>query len=105
MPETSETRNARRRDGTVLKVGDPVTTDYHPACAGRVFIIERITPWPTCESGHMILVHVENELHRKLNGEAGVGLDTNWFHLHHGSTNTKGHIDNIGSSDQVRLHD
>lgn len=103
--DTSETRSATRRDGTVLKVGDHVTTDYHPACAGRVFIIEVITPWTTCESGHMILVHVEHEQHRKLNGEAGVGLDTNWFHPHHGSKDTTGHSDNIGSSDEVRLHD
>ncbi len=84
---TTETRTATRRDGVVLTVGDKVTTDYHPACAGCVFTIATITPFDACESGHMIMAHLEHDAHRELRG-TGLGLDANWFKPHHDNATT-----------------
>ena len=75
-------QHAARRDGVVISVGQRVTTNYSPHCDGRVFIVEEIIKWPTCESGFMVMVHLEHEPARKLKGVGGVGLDTNWFKIY-----------------------
>jgi hypothetical protein len=70
--------SATRRDGTVISMEGKVVTDF-PGCEGRVFIVCKITPHPTCESGFMVLVHLEHDAQRTLDGHRGIGLDTNWF--------------------------
>lgn len=86
----TETRSATTRDGVVISVGDRVTTDYDPACLGRIFIVKTITPFYWCESGFMILVHLEHEQRRELHGKGQRGLDTNWFKPHHETTTPAG---------------
>lgn len=70
---------AIQRDGTELRVGDLVETDYHSKCAGVIFEVEKLTPWETCESGMMVLVHVQGSPDRKLKTSWPEGLDANWF--------------------------
>lgn len=76
------------RDGTVLEIGDEVTTNYHKTCIGQIFIVEAITPYRWCESKTMVLVHLKGDPARKIVGlqKEGIdnhppGLDANWFKL------------------------
>lgn len=76
---------ATNRDGGILKVGDRVTTNFHPKCEGVIFVVEQISAWAHCESKFLIVVHMEADPERKLLGAESVnpnrpqGIDTNWF--------------------------
>lgn len=75
---------ATKRDGTILKIGDEVTTKWR-GCEGFVFIISEINPYDSCESGSMVVAHLKGEPERviksKFAGKDGrpPGLDANWF--------------------------
>lgn len=76
---------AINRDGGNLKIGDRVTTNFHPKCEGIVFVVEQISAWEHCESKFLIVAHMEGDPERKLLGAKNMrpnrpeGLDTNWF--------------------------
>lgn len=82
--------HATRRDGVEIKVGQQVTTDFHPECVGRVFIVIKFTPY-NCESGYMCLTHLDGAQDRELKGSSGLGLDTNWFKPHDARTKSPDH--------------
>lgn len=78
---------AVQRDGTIIRTGDRVSTNYHPSCIDQVFVVELIYPWDTCESRTMVIVHLESDPTRKLQGEPPRlapeghkgGIDANWL--------------------------
>lgn len=86
MTESDKTQ-AILRDGTILAIGDEVETDYHPSCLGRIFVVYEINPWELCESGSMVVVHLQGHPERKILGfkKEGLhllgpdGIDANWF--------------------------
>ncbi len=67
------------RNADFIEEGDEVLTDFHHTCAGVTFVVEKITPYDVCESGFLVLVHVKDNIERKMAGHTGMGLDTNWF--------------------------
>lgn len=71
--------NAIDRDGNVIRIGDHVSTDFHPSCVDRVFVVFEINRHDNCESGFMILAHLKDSREREIRGVNGQGLDTNWF--------------------------
>lgn len=77
---------ATLRDGTILNIGDEVSTHYHKKCIGLTFVVEAITPYLNCESGTMIVAALKEDRTRKIVGfkkedfEFPVeGIDANWF--------------------------
>lgn len=76
---------ARLPDGTELRIGDPVETDFHTSCAGVIFEIEAIEEFGLCQSGFIVLVHVQGHPERKLKGtelstfKTPPGIDASWF--------------------------
>jgi len=77
---------AKLREGTELNIGDEVETNYHHTCEGRIFVVCEINPWPQCESGAMVVVHLQGHPDRKILGfkKEGLdlgpdGIDANWF--------------------------
>jgi len=83
---------ATRRDGVIIGLDQEVTTDYD-RCAGRIFVVCKITAWEICESGHLVLVYLKGEPGRTLKGVEGLGLDTNWFKPHHATAESQGDKD------------
>lgn len=75
---------ATLRDGTVLNLGDEVTTDYR-GCKGYTFIVCEINPYEYCESKTMVVAHLKDSPQRRIRspfaGRDGRpdGLDANWF--------------------------
>ena len=71
---------AKKRNGETIEVGDEVTTNWTSHCEGKVFVVEKITShFNLCESGHLVLVHLKEDVERKLKGFTGNGIDTNHF--------------------------
>ena len=79
---------AIQRDGTKLFIGDEVVVKpgFHKNCEGRTFVVCEINPYPHCESGTMVVVHLKGSPERKIVGfkkewhDLGPdGLDANWF--------------------------
>lgn len=74
------------RDGSVLEIGDEVTTNYHKKCIGLTFIVCEINPYPYCESGTLVVAHLKDDPERRIEGlkvegrDFGPpGIDANWF--------------------------
>ena len=75
---------AKLRDGTILRIGDDVTSNYR-GCVGHEFTICQINPYESCESGFMVVAHLKGSPDRPIKspfaGKDGrpEGIDTNWF--------------------------
>ncbi len=79
-------REVALRDGSILSVGEEATV--HPgiltgllkeAHEGKTFIIEKMTEWPNCESGALVIAYQKNDSELKTTGIGGKGIDANWF--------------------------
>lgn len=75
---------AKLRDGSILTVGERVSC-LLKGCRDHVFIIEKISKFDCCESGTLVLVHLEEDPSRKINSKVKKdmkmppGIDANWF--------------------------
>lgn len=70
---------ATLRNGDILRLGDFVSTDFHPKCEGKVFVIFEMTEVPNSESGVLCNVHLKGDKEKVLKTSSGKGLDANWF--------------------------
>lgn len=82
---------AIQRDGAKLFIGDEVIVKpgLNKKCEGLLFVICQINPYPDCESGSKVVVHLKGSPDRKLLGfkkeghDLGPdGIDANWARLH-----------------------
>lgn len=76
----------RLRDGEILNMGDEVVVDdgvltgiLKESPAGKIFIIEKMTPWPCCESGVLVIAYQKDDPEKKTLGIGEKGIDANWF--------------------------
>jgi hypothetical protein len=75
---------ARLRDGSVIFEDDEVNMNPglqgpHSGHESKPFVIEKMTPWETCESGMLIIAALKENKDIKTIGFSGNGIDANWF--------------------------